>query len=1428
MSAFLHEQLDYTCLVYLLGCGILAAVCFSMDADGRSRLPWAWIGAFAVIQAVSSLLCLVECCMVTGTAVSFIRTGMDILSAVCLVEFARQASHRAWGRSPGPWIHIVLLAVTLLKCLLAPHDCVRASLHFLATVGGFWGAAAVFRLLKTTEPAERRPLYSIGAIIFIYPLLIGFATGNPLPSSEAVPACGSGMFVLGVPLRLVLGILCLAASAIVSCEWGNTGLMSAGSLRRRPLGIALLSVVLLLVAGWFGAQSIGSACFRASRSQLTMQLRLASLALSPVDIGAAGGAGMGVEPFTRVHSALRTVREHVKGGLSAYLVGYERGTIVTISDGNHTRASIASQPNWSDAGMRSRIIDAIGRRRVSISDPPLTGDSARVSIVAPVHGTTSETMALYMDVDASEWLRSRYQHRAVVMLLVILLCTIAMTFGFIVDRINRSRAQIVASERKYRSLVEGSPNAIALFDCDARCLAVNGSAVAALGTTGNELVGVLLTEIWTACDELQLQEAVDQVLNGNRSCFEGDSVRDDGRVTMWSVSLNAADGSSDSRFVAIGHDITERKLTDWALRHRIALEEQIAIISGSLIGLGPEEVDPAIATALRMIGEYSGSDRGYVLQCDDSGCAATGTHEWLAGDVELPIGVSLANHPILLPSYMERIAGRETLRVPSTMDLPGGERRTFESHGIRSLIAVPLVYHGELTGILGFDAIDKEVRWSEEDIRLLHIVGDIIVNALQRRRTAGALRESEGMFRTLAESARVAICIVQGLRFVYVNPCMVALSEYTEEEILSLQFTDILHPDYREMVMERSQRRQTGAMEPSQYEMKIVTKSGRIRWMEFTAAASEFGGKPVVVCVSSDITERVIAEQSLRESEERYRVVAEQTGQLIYDYDPSSGCIKWSGAIEAITGFTAAEFVDVNISGWMERVHPDDRELAVALFRTSRENESRYCVEIRCRRKDGAYVLLENHGNWIRSADGHRSRFVGSMKDVTEKRGYETKLRHMAHHDALTDLPNRLQFRDHLRLRLDQAAAEDRSLAVVFVDLDRFKLINDTLGHNVGDLLLRDVATRLPISLRPTDLIARMGGDEFTIVLWDVHGKDGAAGVASRILESLSKPFVVSGHELFISASIGISVFPSDGHDVETLVKNADTAMYRAKEQGRGNYQFFTESLSVTAVERMQLLNSLRKAVDGGQFIVHYQPVLDLGTGEIVGAEALVRWKHPEYGLLSPDRFIPLAEESGLVTRITECVLHDACTQASGWRGTGSRPIGIAVNVSPSEIHQTELVSAVRRTIAETGFDPRRLTLEITETALARNPEMAIEVLGELKRLGVSVALDDFGSGYSSLNVLKRFPVDVLKMDKSFVREIAVGNDDAAIAQAIVTMAHSLKLRVVAEGVETLAQLDLLSDLDCDQMQGYFIGRPVSAQEFAQLLPRPETAVTAA
>lgn len=469
-------------------------------------------------------------------------------------------------------------------------------------------------------------------------------------------------------------------------------------------------------------------------------------------------------------------------------------------------------------------------------------------------------------------------------------------------------------------------------------------------------------------------------------------------------------------------------------------------------------------------------------------------------------------------------------------------------------------------------------------------------------------------------------------------------------------------------------------------------------------------------------------------------------------------------------------------------------------------------------RRDGRQVAIADSAAPIYDSNGQISGAVIVFQDVTAAQEMTLKMAHLAHHDFLTSLPNRVLLNDRIAQAIGLAERQGTTLAILFLDLDNFKHINDSLGHAIGDKLLQSVAQRLCNCVRNSDTISRQGGDEFVIVVSeDKHAED-ASLTADKILNALAAPHFIDGHELHVTTSIGISIYPTDANNAEALIKNADTAMYQAKENGRNNYQYFKSDMNVRAVKRQVIEAHLRQALERQEFVLHYQPKVNLDTGMITGAEALLRWIHPEWGVMLPDRFVPIAEDCGLIVPIGRWVLREACTQAKHWEDAGLKPVSVAVNISALEFRSKGFVECVRSVLNETGLEPRCLQLEITESVLMHDAESSITVLQQLKNMGVQLAVDDFGTGYSSLSYLHRFPIDVLKIDQSFMQDIDSTNGNGIIVSAVIAMGTSLKQRVVAEGVEEQVQLTFLKARHCEEGQGYFFSRPLSDEQFAALL----------
>lgn len=563
---------------------------------------------------------------------------------------------------------------------------------------------------------------------------------------------------------------------------------------------------------------------------------------------------------------------------------------------------------------------------------------------------------------------------------------------------------------------------------------------------------------------------------------------------------------------------------------------------------------------------------------------------------------------------------------------------------------------------------------------------------------------------------------------------------------------------------------------------------------------------------------RRLAEANLRSSETLLNSIVNTAADGIIVIDETGMLEFVNSAVERMFGWKPLELIGRNLNCLTLARQRAGDDCALAIDPNNRIGISGVGHEIKAQRKDGSIFPIELTLGEMR-IEG-RVKFAGIIRDVSERKSAAERIRHLAHYDELTGLPNRVLFSQLLEQALSESKFSNKQVAVLFMDLDRFKLINDSLSHECGDIVLQQVAKRLTEALPRRDTVARFGGDEFVVLMRDCSIPTTAAETAQKLLTALAQPLLVEGQEYHLTASIGISAFPNDGHDAQTILKSADIAMYRAKDHGKNNYQFYSSQMNLYSFERLVLERFLRRALDQNEFQLYYQPKIDLVTGRITGMEALLRWIHPGMGMISPVKFIPLTEETGLIVPIGAWVLRTACAQNRLWEQQGLPALRVAVNLSARQFAQDDLHATVVSALDETGLPPQLLELEITESLTMDNPEHAAASLRKLKALGISLAIDDFGTGYSSLSYLKRFPIDTVKIDRSFIKDIPNDEDDVAITQAVIAMAHSLRLKVIAEGVESEEHLTFLQQHLCDEAQGYLFGAPMPADEFEKLMSR--------
>jgi len=634
----------------------------------------------------------------------------------------------------------------------------------------------------------------------------------------------------------------------------------------------------------------------------------------------------------------------------------------------------------------------------------------------------------------------------------------------------------------------------------------------------------------------------------------------------------------------------------------------------------------------------------------------------------------------------------------------------------------------------------------------------------------------------------------------------------TFEELLAM-----VHPEDR-LVVQTTVEAARRKGDPFDLELRIRRPDGAIRVLHARGdfERDEVGRAVRLLGTAQDITGRREAEKALRESEERYRLLFERNLAGVYRTTLDGRVLDCNDAFARIFGYeTRQDLLSRNVSEVYFR--PTDREAFVGRVK---EMKTLTNEEACLRRKDGTPVWILENVTYHEEEEGEPAVLEGTLIDITARKRAEEQIAFQAYHDTLTGLPNRALFNDRLSLALSQAHRTKQPLAVMFLDLDHFKRINDTLGHTIGDRLLQRTAERARALIREGDTVARIAGDEFTLLLPGIGRAADAAAIAHKVLSAIAQPFKIEGHELYITTSVGIALYPGDGEDAEALVRGADSAMYRAKELGRNTFQLCTQEMMTTARERLALENRLRPALQRGEFLLHYQPLADLRTGSLVGVEALLRWRQADGSLMAAGEFIPVAESSGVISSLGEWVLHTACQQVKVWQDAGYPNLRVAVNLSPRQFQRHDFRQTVARVLENTGLAPQFLELEITESVAIDYGELTLPVLRDLRAMGVGISADDFGTGQSSLSYLKHLPLTAVKIDQSFVRDIGVDEDDEALVTAVIAMAHSLRLKVIAEGVETNEQLAFLKAKGCEEMQGYLFSRPLSAAELKGKLRR--------
>ena len=942
------------------------------------------------------------------------------------------------------------------------------------------------------------------------------------------------------------------------------------------------------------------------------------------------------------------------------------------------------------------------------------------------------------------------------------------------DITNQKKAEeeLIKSEEKYRSILDNIEEGYYETDLRGNFTFFNDALCGILGYTREELIGVNNRAYLDETNAQKVYSAFNEVYRTGlpTTVFDWEFITNQGErhYVEASISLRVDDSGQPVGFRGIAREVTERKVAEDALNLQTAYAEE-------LIENAPEAI--------------------VILDTSDVVLRINNEFTRLFGYTPAEV-LGRELNELIVPQELSEECADLNLRVAL------GERVETETIRRRkdgtpvevSVLGTPIRISGGQVGVYG------------------------IYRDISKRRSAEeALRQNEEKYGTILENIEDGYYELDlAGNFTYATDVTANIAGVPKDVFLGKNFAYFCDEENVKVLVEQYHRVFATGEPVKQVSYAMKGGDGSQKVLEASASlVHDPAGQPVGFRgIIRDMTARKKAEEALRESEERHRVVLEAAPDPVVVYDTKGRVTYLNPAFTRVFGWTLEECQGRSIDFIPDEGLTENRTISERVA----SGETFSGIETHRLTKDGQKVYVSVSGAAFLDHGGKPKGSVITHQDITDRKKTEEEITYLAYHDVLTGLPNRKSFYIRLEEEVEQCRrrAVDNKWALLFLDLDRFKNVNDTLGHDTGDELLIEVGKRIKTCIRRSDHIFRLGGDEYTVILNYLSHDIDVAKVASKIREEIAQPCFIKGQEIFITVSIGISVYPEDGADVEVLVRNADMAMYAAKEEGEG-YRFFTEEMNRKALERMRLESSLRNALARNEFVVYYQPLVDAG-GSIMGMEALLRWQHPEMGLVGPVHFIPLAEETGTIVPIGEWVLRQACQMAKKWQEREFADLFVAVNLSARQFREGDLVDKVNAILADTGLEPQYLKLEVTESGVMEDPEGAIAKMRQLRNLGIRFSIDDFGTGYSSLSYLKRFPIDTLKIDRSFVCDSTDNRDDQEIIKTIIAMAQNLNIDTVAEGVETKEQKDFLCQEGCRIMQGYFFGRPVPSGEFEQLL----------
>lgn len=1415
------DYLDYVSC--LCGFGFIALAAVSYLADKKSTLPWKWLGLFGIIYGLNIWLGALTMGLGDSSSFAATRICVMVVAFICLVEFGRLGARQVLGKGPSRWLTLGLLLIGCTGWLYG-WDGLNIFLSYtLGFVGGLGSAAVLFAAARRSENhSQRIYMTALGALLGTFAAVSGIV----VPRGAFPPTVMHGHQVYEFPIQLLIGIIAFASAV---CVWQASG--SHRTRRNYTLGF-VCALLVILVGGWFFTSRTGES----ERNQWVHHLRstctIAAAAINPNLVRSIDFGQYASDPrYVSLRARLMKMRQTSPEFRYVYLMAMKRGRVIFIADSEPTGSKEGSIPGdlyWDAPNeLRDLCRGKVSSALATYTDRWGQWTSAYVPVRDEVTGKTLAILGIdYPQAAIHQAICNQRLHAIGVTFLLALLAVVLFCLRerqeWFIETLSKARDSLEERDEHLLCTLHSIGDAVIVVDCSGIIMRINPVAELLTGWTAADAIDRPIFDVFHINCEPTCQMAHDHMARVLATGTK-DELADGGMVVSRDGAERRIAGSwspvRDNHGGIIGLVLVFRDVTEEYEQREQLCESQ-------------ERYDQLAEQSRVVTWEIDGEGRfTYVSGVSKN---VFGYH---------PMEVINRMCVFDLFSKAERNAKIEDGLALWKKGEPflNREHKLFSKDGQLvwvSVNGIPLLgTDGALQGYRGNCMDITEKKLAEEEIKR-H--SGLIASLMDSIPDLVFFKNCDGIY--------------QGC-----NPAFAEFVGLPREEIVGKTDYDLFDTETADLFSEQdrltlahlvARRNEELVKYPDGRSVLLDTHKTPYWELEDTVAG--------VLGVSRDITERVRAEEALRDSEERFRTITTSAQDAIVMLDNAGDISFWNQAAERIFGYSGDEVLGKSFHRILApaRFH-EAIDKAFPDFRVSGNGAVvGHNVELAALRKDGTEFPVELSLSAVQIDGEWRS--VGIVRDITErKRAHEAlarsmaeterlnheleeallvsnqyaqaveiakgeieenaiKLSYKATHDALTGLPNRNYFEQHIGELLSDSTAN--SLVVLFLDLDKFKLINDTLGHKVGDMLLVAVAGRLKSCVRTEDVLARMGGDEFTAILPDCQDNASAELVSSRMIDTISRPFEIQGHKFVIGASIGLAACPSDGMDSVSLLKHADAAMYKAKQSGRGTFRWYSKDVDVENQQRAEMEIDIRAALEHGQFAIHYQPIVSLNDTTTVAAEALLRWEHPEKGMVSPSLFIPIAEEIGMIGRIGDYVLRTACAQAMAWRNHGMNFSRISVNVSTAQVRDPAWLSSVRDALSDTGLDARFIDLEVTESDFAADCESMRDILRKAEEIGVSLTIDDFGIGHSSLSRLKHFPVTHLKIDGSFVRDIAYNKNDNALLRSIIEMAHGQNIRVTAEWVETEQQMEILRSIGCDFVQGYYISPALPAKAFAKFI----------